>query len=202
MNEKYGIESTKTLLSFAIDIYLHFRGKKQTKGLFNIMSINEWWQHSDPGIWVLVAFILFVGLAWRPLSRMVVQALDARSQQIRDELDEAVRLREEAQSILASYEKKQRESMAEAERIVEQTKADAKQLAENAEKELYATLEKRKKLAMNKIAQAETQAIQAVQQHVVDIAVSAAKVVIREEMDNQDSELIKLALSDVEQKLH
>jgi F-type H+-transporting ATPase subunit b len=158
---------------------------------------------SDPSFWVTVSFIIFILLAARPVSRKIATALDARSEQIRRELDEAVRLREEAQAILASYQKKQRESMAEAERILQQTREDAQAMAEKAEADLKSSIEKRKKLAMEKIEQAEKQAMQAVQSHVVDIAVSAARAVISEQMaSGKTDDLMKLATSNIERKLH
>lgn len=158
---------------------------------------------SDPAFWVLVSFSVFFILAWKPVWKAVTTALDARSAQIREELDKAVRLREEAQAILARYQKQERESLLEAERIVEQTKADAKAMAEKAEADLKSSLEKRKQIAMNKIAQAETKAMQAVQQHVVDIAASAARTVIQEELaKGQAAELLKLATNDIERKVH
>ena len=157
----------------------------------------------DPTFWVLVSFTVFFLLFGKKVWGAMTTALDARSAQIKAELDEAIRLREEAQTILARYQKKEQESLQEAERIVEQTKQDAQAMAQRAEDELKASLEKRKQLAMNKIAQAETKAMQAVQEHVVDIAANAAKMVVQEQMDKgYAEELLKLATADVERKLH
>lgn len=149
--------------------------------------------------WVAMAFLLFVAFAWKPLGKFMANALDKRSEQIAKELREAVSLREEAQSLLAEYQKKQRENMEEAKRIVEQTKADAQAMAERAEQELRDTLEKRKQMAMEKIAQAETTAIKMVQQNVVNIALSASRSMIEEAAN--DSDLIDGALDDIKQKL-
>lgn len=157
----------------------------------------------QPTFWVLVSFVIFIALVWKPLGRIIIHALDSRSEKIKAELEEAVRLREEAQTILANYQKKEQESLAEAERIVEQTKADAAAMARKAEMELKDTLEKRKALAISKISHAETKAIQAVQEHVVDIAVSAAKTVVQEHIaSGKGDELVKLATADIERKLH
>ena len=119
------------------------------------------------------------------------------------ELEEAVRLREEAQTIVADYRKKEHESLEEAERIVEQTKVDAQQMADRAEADLRDALEKRKTMALQKIAQAETKAVQAVQEHAVDIAISAAKVVVEDQIAQGNADhLIKLASADIEKKIH
>lgn len=150
--------------------------------------------------WVAIAFLIFVALAWKPLGKFIANALDKRSEEIANELREAVSLREEAQSLLAEYQKKQRENMEEAKRIVEQTKADAQSMAERAEQDLRDTLEKRKEMAMEKIAQAETAAIKMVQQNVVNIALSASKNMIEEAANDSDS--IDSALEDIKQKLN
>lgn len=158
---------------------------------------------ASPATWVLISFVLFILLVWKPFSKLVTSALDKRSAQIKFELEEAVRLREEAQAILADYRKREQESLAEAERIIEQTKQDAEKMADTAEEELKRSLERRKAMAMAKIAQAETKAMQMVQEHVVDIAISAARATIQEQVSaGKSDELIKLATSEVDKKLH
>ncbi len=154
----------------------------------------------DPSFWVAIAFLIFVVLAWKPLGKFLATSLDARAENIAKELREAVALREEAQSLLAEYQRKQRDNLDEAKRIIEQTKADAQAMAENAEQELRDTLEKRKELAMEKIAQAEVTAIRMVQQNVVDIAISASRSMIEDSAKGDD--LIDIALDDIDQKLH
>ncbi len=157
----------------------------------------------DPVFWVGVAFVAFVAMVAKPLWKIIASALDSRGAKIQQELDEAVRLREEAQAILVSYQQKQKEVLEEAQRILQQTQADAKAMAVQAEAELKVSLEKRKAMAMSRIAQSETKAIQAVQQHVVDIAINAAKLIVVEQLKSgQSEELIKLAASDIEKKLH
>jgi len=157
----------------------------------------------DPAFWVLVSFVVFFVLVGKPVWKGLTGALDSRSAQIRAELDQAIILREEAQAILATYQKKERESLEEAERIVAQTKADADAMATRAEEELRVSLEKRKALAMNKIAQAEAKALQAVQENVVDIAIAAARsVVIAQLGAGESDELLALATADIERKIH
>ncbi len=154
----------------------------------------------DPSFWVAVSFFIFIALVWKPISKALATALDDRAKQIDTELREAVALREEAQSLLAEYQRKQRENMDEAKRIIEQTKADAQAMAQRAEQDLRDTLEKRKAMAMEKISQAETAAVRMVQQNVVDIAISASRTMIED--NAQGAELIDLALEDVNHKLH
>lgn len=157
----------------------------------------------EPEFWVLVAFAGFLLLAARPVCRMIAKALDARSAAIADELAQARRLREEAQAVLASFQKKQRESLQEAEIILNAAKKEAELLYTQAETQLKTTLEKRKKLALEKIAQAEHKALQDVQSHVVDIAVSVARTIITEHlMRTGNEEVVKQAAAELERKLH
>ena len=157
----------------------------------------------NPTTWVGLAFLIFVALAAKPVGRALATMLDKRSERIKRELEEAVRLREEAQALLAEYQKKQQECMQEAERIIEGTKQDAKRMAQQAEEALKASLEKRLVLANEKIAQSEHKTLQDVQEHLVDIATSAARTIVQEHVaSGGGDELVRLATADIERKLH
>ncbi len=78
----------------------------------------------DEKFWVGVSFLLFIALMWKPVGAFLGKALDSRSQKIKEELDRAVQLREQAQAILASYQRKHAEAVEEAEKIVEHAKSD------------------------------------------------------------------------------
>jgi len=157
----------------------------------------------SPEFWVAVAFAGFLLLAARPISRMFCKMLDARSAQIASELAEARRLREEAQDVLAACQKRQRESLQEAEAILSGAKKEAEIMVAQAETQLKTALEKRKKLAIDKIAQAESKALQEVQNHVVDIAVSVARTIIIGHLARTgDEETVKQAAAELERKLH
>lgn len=136
---------------------------------------------ADPTFWVGIAFIVFIGiLVYQGVPAMLNKALDARADAIRTELDEARRLREEARSILADYQRKHREAEDEAKAIVAQARREAEVLAEETRKGLQETLERRTKLAEDKIGRAEAQAVSEVRAAAVDMAVSAAEKILRE----------------------
>lgn len=157
----------------------------------------------DPEFWVLLSFLGFFILAGRPVSRMFAKALDSRSAQIAAELSEARRLREEAQATLVAYQKKQQESLKEAEEILAQTRAESELIARQSEIEVRQAIEKRMKMAVEKIAQAESKALQDVQGHVVDIAVSVARTIITEHLIRTgNGEIVKQAAIELERKLH
>ena len=122
---------------------------------------------------------------------------------IKEELDDAVRLREEAQAVLAQYQKKQQEVMQEAETILETAKSEAERMKLEAESKLKEAIERRITMANDKIARAEQDAIKDVQSNMVDIAIHAARDIIIEQIDDAaDDELITLAIDDVKRIVH
>jgi F-type H+-transporting ATPase subunit b len=156
-----------------------------------------------PTFWVAVAFTIMVLLSYKKIGRALVGALDDRSAKIKAELDHARRLREEAEMVLADYKKKQAEYMKEAEGMLTKAREDANALTSMAEKDLKAALDARMKQALEKIAQEEDKAIQDVRNHVVDIALAAARAIIIDHVSTlSQDELVKLAMIDIERKLH
>ena len=157
----------------------------------------------DEKFWVAVAFVTFIIAVWKPIARFITRSLDERSEAIRRELEEAVRLREEAQVALAAYQKKQKESIKEAEGILLKAREEAKSMLANAEDEIRRSLDERRKIALEKITQAESKALQDVQNNIVDIAIGAARLIIQEHLaKGSGQDLIRLAMSDIERKIH
>ena len=135
---------------------------------------------NDPLFWVLIAFLAFVGLLiYYRVPTSVGKMLDDRADVIRKELDEARKLREDAQSLLADYQRKAREADAEAQTIIEQAKREAELLAVDARKALAESLERRSKIAEEKIARAEAQALSEVRATAVETALAAAREILK-----------------------
>jgi F-type H+-transporting ATPase subunit b len=133
--------------------------------------------------WVGVSFLLFVGiLIYRGVPGMIASALDRRAEQIRKELAEAQRLREEAQTILAQMQRKESEAKGEAQAILDLARQEAEFYALETRRKLAETVERRTRLAEQKIAQAEAQALKEVRSAATDIAISAAARLIAEEV--------------------
>jgi F-type H+-transporting ATPase subunit b len=153
---------------------------------------------------VLLAFILFILVLIKfKVPGMLAGMLDKRAEGIQSELDEARALREEAQTILASYERKQKEVQEQAGRIVEQAKADATAAAEQAKKDLEVSIARRLAAAEDQIASAEASAVKEVRDQAVVIAVGAANEVIAKGMTATDgNKLIDAAIAEVDAKLH
>lgn len=158
------------------------------------------WQ--APETWLLVAFAVFVGILAKPLYRRITGALDDRAAQIRGELEEAQRLREEAQATLANYQRKQRGAAKEAEEILRHAEDEAKRLTARAEAALERTLERREALAKEKIAQSQARAVDQVRDEAVEVALAATRALIAERIDAARGEtLIDEAVKDLPARL-
>jgi len=129
--------------------------------------------------WVAVAFVIFLGLlVYLGAHRRVIDGLDQRRARIKAELDEAQRLREEAQALLAEYQRKQREADREVEAIIASATAEAERLAAEAKTRMEDFVVRRTKMAEVKIAQAEAQALADVRAAASDAAVAAAEKIL------------------------
>ncbi len=157
----------------------------------------------DASFWVAVAFVLFVALIAKRGYRFIAEGLDKRAGRIKTELEEAVRLREEAQALLAGFQRKQRDAVRDAEEIVERAKREAARIAEQAETDLAAALERRTRLAEAKISQAEAQALAEVRNQAVDMALAATRRLMAENLDQSRAEaLIDEAIAELGDKLN
>jgi F-type H+-transporting ATPase subunit b len=158
----------------------------------------------NPVFWVMVAFVAFMGLlVWKRVPGMIGNALDQRAEAIRNELDEARRLRDEAQALLADYQRKSREAEDEAKAILDQAKRESESLAAETRKNLQETVERRAKMAEEKIARAEAQAMHEVRASAVDNAIAAAEKILRERgTGSSATSLIDASLRDLEGKLN
>lgn len=157
----------------------------------------------DATFFVGLSFVLFVIAAWRPVSRAMTKALDARAARIEAELAEAVRLREEAQATLSAYQKKMQEANKEAEAMLTSARATAKRLEEEARAQIQRAVDARVQQANDKIAREEQEAVAAIQRKVVEIAVEAAKDILSDDMNDEANEkLISLAIKDSGRTLH
>jgi F-type H+-transporting ATPase subunit b len=156
----------------------------------------------DPEFWVVLAVIFFVIGVWKPARRAILGGLDARVTRIRDELDAAQRLREEAERALAAYQQQQRQAAAEAEAILAYAREEAERVAAQAARNLEETLVRRRRLAEERIAQEEAKALAEIRAVTVDVAISAARQVIVAELDEtRGAALIDDAIAALPQQL-
>jgi F-type H+-transporting ATPase subunit b len=154
--------------------------------------------------WVAVAFVAFVlVLLYYRVPRLISKALDERAEAIRKELDEARRLREEAQALLADYQKKHRNVGQEADVIVETARREAEALANETRASMTESLERRTRMAEEKIERAEAQALDEVRASAIDVAVAAAEKILREKMAaGGDASLVDQSIRDLRGRLN
>ena len=158
----------------------------------------------DPEFWVALAFVIFVGVLVKfGVPKMALSALDARSDRIKQALDEAHRLRSEAQAVLAQYQQKRAEAEKEAQAIIVSARVEAERLAGEAKGKVEEFIARRTKMAESKIAQAEAQALADVRAAAADAAVAAAEKVLVQTTHGAAAEsLIAKGISDLKAKLN
>lgn len=157
---------------------------------------------ADPTFWVAVSFVLFVALVAKMVWRKATTALDARADEIRRRLEEAQNLREEAQAAKANYQRLQRDALKEAEAILAHAREEAKRMREDAAVKLETALARREQLAIEKIAAAETKALQDVREQMVDLAMAATRQLIVSNIDDKGrSRLVADAVAEIPTRL-
>ena len=133
----------------------------------------------EPEFWVAVSFFLFVGvMLYLGVHKKIASALDARAAAIAKELEEAKRLREEAEKVLADYRRKQGDVAKETKGIIDLASKEAEILAAETRRSMKEQFERRMKLAEDKIARAEAEALREVRAAAAEAAVTAARTVI------------------------
>ncbi len=157
---------------------------------------------SDPTFWVALAFITLMVLVAKPVGRMLATALDDRADTIKAQLDEAEKLREEAQELLASYKRKQQEAEEEAAKILQRAKDEAARLEAKSKDDLANALTRREAAAKARIEQAEASAIAEVQALATSVALSAAEKLMADSISAQKANaMIDAAISELPKQL-
>ncbi|HXE28675.1 MAG TPA: F0F1 ATP synthase subunit B [Stellaceae bacterium] len=153
--------------------------------------------------WVLVAFVIAISFLVYKVTGTVTGGLDARAAKIKAELDEAQKLRDEAQARLAEFQLKQRDALKEAEGIIALAKEEAQRLAAQGVKDLEAAIERRRRMAQEKIALEEQKAMADLRSAAVDVAVAALRRVLAEDLDAaRQAALIDNAINALPPTLH
>lgn len=157
----------------------------------------------DNSFWATVGLFIFIGLMlYLGVPKMIASMLDKKIKQIEDDLNEAKRLREEAQAMLADYERKRKAAESEAEEIVTAAKEEADRLAEEAAASLEDLVNRRTRAVEEKIAQAEAQALGEVRARSADVAVEAARAILTKQMAEKGNDLVDQSIKDVAAKLN
>lgn len=151
-----------------------------------------------------IAFVCFIAvLFYYKVPSFLASKLDARAAAIREELEEARRIREEAQSTLAMFERKQKEAESQVEDIVSHARLEAEEAAADAKEQLKLSIERRLKAAEEQIAAAESNAVREVKNKAVAVAIAAAGEVIAKNMNAETrGQMIDESIEQVAKRLH
>ncbi len=154
--------------------------------------------------WVAAAFFIFLGvLGYFRVHKLVLSSIDERRKRIKAELDDARRLKSEAEALLAQYKRKQQEAEREAQAIVASAQNEAQRMAAEAGVKLEEFVARRTKMAESKIAQAEAQALADIRAAAADAAVAAAEAILNRTVDGKVADgLIARGIADLEGKLN
>jgi len=158
----------------------------------------------DPETWVAIAFVIFVAiLVWLRLPGMIVQTLDARSARIKAELEEAARLRKEAEAVLAQYQRKRAEVQIEAAAIIDNARREAERMAAEAAAMSEEFIARRTRMAETRIAQAEAHAIAELRAAAADAAIAAAEKLLIDTTHGRAADvLIENGIRDIKANLN
>ena len=158
---------------------------------------------SSPEFWVAVAFVIFAGLMLWKGTRPILKALDARTERIRAQIMEARALRAEAERALGEAQRKTREAAREAEAILTRATEEAERLKVQAIESLEASLKRRERNALDKVAQAEAQAVADIRNQAVEVAVAATARILKEQVDGARGEaLMDDSIAEIGRRLH
>lgn len=156
----------------------------------------------EPEFWLAIALIILIVALWKPASRGILGALDARSARIRQELDDAKRLHEEAKALVAKYQRQLHEGEELAAEILERAETESTRLEAKMREDFDLTVKRRTQQAMDRIAQEEQRAMMEVRTRAADLAVRTTRKLLTEQLGPQQAQrLIGAAIEDVGRKL-
>ena len=156
----------------------------------------------SPSLWVAISFGIFVIVFARPVWKFTTIALDKRIKEIKDSIDEATKLREEAQDLLASNKRKVIAVEKEVDDIVNKAREEAENIKNKLGTELETSLKNRQKIANDRISQAESEAIDSIKQMNVEIAIKATEGLLQKRVDSTENlKMIDEAIEELPNKL-
>ncbi len=157
---------------------------------------------ADPHSWVLLSTIIFAVILYTKGKEPLLKILDTRTARIKTELEEAERLKNEAQQLLADYQKKHKDAVATAQKIIDNAQESVVLMQKEAEEKLAESLKRREAQLLERIARAETAAVQQLRHQAADIAANAAEKLLVEAMSKRDSKLVDAAIEELPARLN
>ncbi|HRY23859.1 MAG: ATP F0F1 synthase subunit B [Geminicoccaceae bacterium] len=152
--------------------------------------------------WLLVALAILIALVWKPFRQHVLGGLDARSDKIRAELEEAKRLHEEAKQLLARHQRQLHEGESLAADIRSRAAAETKRLETQLRADFEQLVQRRTKLAEERIAQEEARAVADVRARAAELAVATTRRLLTEKLGGEAAQrVMQNSIREVTQKL-
>jgi F-type H+-transporting ATPase subunit b len=156
----------------------------------------------DPTFWVAIAFVIFVIAVFKPIRSTLLGGLDAKIAEIRQEVEEAEKLREETQRLLANYQRQQRQALQDAENIVTRAREEAERHRTEGNEAMKDMVRRQEEQARDKIAQAGVSAIQEIRTMSVELAMVAAEKLLADRLAGPEGgRLIDQSIEEISSKL-
>jgi F-type H+-transporting ATPase subunit b len=164
--------------------------------------VSEAWYY-DTYTWMIASFVIFVALFCKIVLPLILKGLDTRGQAIADQLEQANKLRADAEALLAESKRKQEDAEKEAAALLAQANKDADAMRASAEAELKQAITRRTKQAEDNIKRAESEAVAQIRAQLVDVATEAARqVIVAQLKDQKDDPAVARALAAIERNIH
>jgi len=155
-----------------------------------------------PEIWLLVSLVILFALVWKPFKLHVLGGLDKRGQAIRNELDEAKRLHEEAKELLAKHRRQLHEGESLAADIEARAKAETERLQTRLRADFDQLVERRTQQAEERIAQEEARALADVRARAADLTVATTRRLLTEKLGGDAAQkVMQASIGEVTKKL-
>lgn len=153
--------------------------------------------------WYILSFIVFAVIILKYGVPAINTLLDARIQQIKDDLEKSESLRVEAQEMLAQYQRKHRDALQESEEIINAAKDNASRITENAELHLSELMVRKEAQLNDRLQRMQDNAMADIQNYASDLALKTAEILIRDELHKKNhASLIDQSISQVQEKIH
>lgn len=155
----------------------------------------------DTSFWVFMSTVIFAVVAWKKGRAPLLDMLDTRTAKIKADLDEAERLRIEAQDLLSESQKKHRDAIQTAQKIIDNAQQTAKRLEEESQIKLEDSLKRREEQLLDRISRAEAAAVQELRDQAADIASRAAEILLEDALNKKGGKLVDDAIAEIPQRL-
>ncbi|HBR69727.1 MAG TPA: hypothetical protein DEA55_10175 [Rhodospirillaceae bacterium] len=158
---------------------------------------------ADEHTWLVISFVAFLAVAWRFGKDAILKVLDGRIAEIKKEIQTAETLRIEAQELLAQYQRKHRDAMKDAEKIIADAKKGAEASRKEAEAALAQSMERREAQLQERIKRMEQAAISEIQSYAADLAMKAASKIVSDMLDKKTGDkLVEQSIKDLSTQIH